>query len=92
MEEVKKEIKLKFDAIRPFGPTVVKGKVPNFILDKVNKNIKKLTIKNKLLEDIEAQNMLLNSIVNDLAYIVAEVNQAYVQVTSAIADVKEERD
>ena len=34
---MQKEIKLKFDAIRPFGPTVVKGKVPDFILDIVNK-------------------------------------------------------
>ena len=33
---MQKEIKLKFDAIRPFGPTVVKGKVPDFILNKVN--------------------------------------------------------
>ena len=39
MEELRmqKEIQLKFDAIRPFGPTVIKGKVPNFILDVVNK-------------------------------------------------------
>ena len=37
MEQIKKEIKLKFDAIRPFGPTVVKGKVPDFILNIVNK-------------------------------------------------------
>jgi hypothetical protein len=36
MEQVKKEIKLKFDAIRPFGPTVIKGKVPGFILNTVN--------------------------------------------------------
>jgi biotin synthase-related radical SAM superfamily protein len=70
---------------------LINKKVFNTI-GKVNKNIKKLTIKNKLLEDIEAQNILLNSIVNDLAYIVAEVNQAYVQITSIIADVKEERD
>ena len=70
---------------------LINKKVFNTI-GKVNKNIKKLAIKNKLLEDIEAQNMLLNSIVNDLAYIVAEVNQAYVQITSIIADVKEERD
>ena len=34
---MQKEIKLKFDAIRPFGPTVVKGKVPDFILNIVNK-------------------------------------------------------
>jgi hypothetical protein len=61
-------------------------------IGKVNKNINKLTVKNKFLEDIEAQNILLNSIVNDLAYIVAEVNQAYAQITSIIADVKEERD
>ena len=33
---MQKEIKLKFDAIRPFGPTVVKGKVPDFILKIVN--------------------------------------------------------
>ena len=37
MEEIKKEIKLQFDAIRPFGPTVVKGKVPNEIIDLVNR-------------------------------------------------------
>ena len=36
MEQVKKEIKLKFDAIRPFGPTVIKGKVPSFLIDIVN--------------------------------------------------------
>ena len=33
---MKKEIKLKFDAIRPFGPTVIKGKVPPFLIDLVN--------------------------------------------------------
>ena len=33
---MQKEIKLKFDAIRPFGPTVIKGKVPDFILNTVN--------------------------------------------------------
>ena len=33
---MQKEIKLKFDAIRPFGPTVVKGKVLDFILKIVN--------------------------------------------------------
>ena len=32
---MQKEIKLKFDAIRPFGPTVIKGKVPDFILNLV---------------------------------------------------------
>ena len=48
--------------------------------------------KNMMIKYIEAQNILLNSIVNDLAYIVAEVNQAYAQITSIIADVKEERD
>ena len=36
MEEIKKEFKLKFDAIRPFGPTVIKGKLPPFIIDLVN--------------------------------------------------------
>ena len=35
-DQMKKEIKLKFDAIRPFGPTVVKGTVPDFILNTVN--------------------------------------------------------
>ena len=30
---MQKEIKLKFDAIRPFGPTVVKGKIPNDLVD-----------------------------------------------------------
>ena len=34
---MQKEIKLKFDAIRPFGPTVIKGKVPDNILNIVNK-------------------------------------------------------
>ena len=33
---MQKEIKLKFDAIRPFGPTVIKGKVPDNILNIVN--------------------------------------------------------
>ena len=33
---MQKEIKLKFDAIRPFGPTVIKGKVPDFLLNIVN--------------------------------------------------------
>ena len=33
---MQKEIKLKFDAIRPFGPTVITGKVPDFILNTVN--------------------------------------------------------
>jgi hypothetical protein len=44
MEELRmqKEIKLKFDAIRPFGPTVVKGKVPDFILNIVNKKCDEL--------------------------------------------------
>mgnify|MGYP001292738263 CR=1 FL=1 len=41
---MQKEIKLKFDAIRPFGPTVVKGKVPNFkkIPRKINPTDKNL--------------------------------------------------
>ena len=34
---MQKEIKLKFDAIRPFGPTVVKGKIPNDLVDLINK-------------------------------------------------------
>ena len=42
MEEIKKEIKLQFDAIRPFGPTVVKGKVPNEIIDLVNRKSEEL--------------------------------------------------
>ena len=33
---MQKEIKLKFDAIRPFGPTVIKGKVPEFLINIVN--------------------------------------------------------
>ena len=36
MKEITKEIKLQFDAIRPFGPTIIKGKVPLFLIDSIN--------------------------------------------------------
>ena len=39
---MQKEIKLKFDAIRPFGPTVIKGKVPEFLLKLVNEKCDEL--------------------------------------------------
>ena len=39
---MQKEIKLKFDAIRPLGPTVVKGKVPDFLINLVNEKCDEL--------------------------------------------------
>ncbi len=51
MEEIKKEIKLQFDAIRPFGPTVVKGKVPNEIIDLVNRKSEELMKDPKLSKE-----------------------------------------
>jgi uncharacterized protein (TIGR02466 family) len=33
---MKKEIKLEFSAIRPFGPSIVKGKLPTDVIDLVN--------------------------------------------------------
>jgi hypothetical protein len=48
---MQKEIKLKFDAIRPFGPTVIKGKVPDFILNLVNKKCDEILGDPKLIKD-----------------------------------------
>ena len=48
---MQKEIKLKFDAIRPFGPTVIKGKVPDFILNLVNQKCDEILGDPKLIKD-----------------------------------------
>ena len=61
MEEIKKEFKLKFDAIRPFGPTVIKGKVPPFLIDLVNEKSDELMKDPKLAKQWDwSQNLAGN--------------------------------
>ena len=58
---MQKEIKLKFDAIRPFGPTVVRGKVPEFILDLINNKSEELMKDPKLAKEWDwSQNLAGN--------------------------------
>ena len=58
---MKKEIKLKFNAIRPFGPTVIKGKVPPFLIDLVNEKADELMKDPKLAKQWDwSQNLAGN--------------------------------
>jgi len=65
---MQKEIKLQFDAIRPFGPTVVKGKVPDFILKIVNKKCDELLGDPKLAKEWDWSPNLAGNVKQEVRY------------------------
>ena len=68
MEEIKKEFKLKFDAIRPFGPTVIKGKVPPFLIDLVNEKTDELMKDPKLAKQWDWSQNLAGNVKQEVRY------------------------
>ena len=65
---MKKEIKLKFDAIRPFGPTVVKGKVPDFIINAINTKTDELLGDPKLAKEWDWAPNLAGNVKQEVRY------------------------
>ena len=65
---MQKEIKLKFDAIKPFGPTIVKGKVPEFILKAVDKKADELMKDPKLAKEWDWSANLAGNVKQEVRY------------------------
>ena len=65
---MQKEIKLKFDAIKPFGPTIVKGKVPEFILKAVDEKADELMKDPKLAKEWDWSANLAGNVKQEVRY------------------------
>ena len=65
---MQKEIKLQFDTIRPFGPTIMRGKMPDFITNMLDKKSTEMLDDKKLSKQFDHSSNLAGNVKQEVRF------------------------
>ena len=74
MKPQKKQIKkskeevIKFDAIRPFGPTIIRGRLPTFLIDLMDKKATEMLDNKKLAKEFDHSGALAGNVKQEVRF------------------------
>ncbi len=70
MAKKKQQIKqvLQFDTIRPFGPTIMRGKMPDFITEMLDKKATEMLTDEKLSKEFDHSGNLAGNVKQEVRY------------------------